>query len=229
VTQRHGVSVVHGPYAALLISDTGHGMDKQTMKRLFEPFFTTKEVGKGSGLGLAMVYGIMKQSGGYIWAYSEPGLGTTFKLYFPSVAEAPAPPPPTIAEISSTTTGTILVAEDDSLVRGMVRRALIEAGFQVIEAANGHEALAVMQSGSAGVDAVLTDLAMPELGGRQLARRLTEKWPDLPVVFMSGYTEDDVARRGLLDAGVFFLEKPISPEVLTRKMRQVLDGAPRKT
>jgi two-component system cell cycle sensor histidine kinase/response regulator CckA len=134
-----------------------------------------------------------------------------------------------MAEISSTATGTILVVEDDSLVRGMVRRVLSEAGFQIIEAANGQEALAVMQSARAGVDAVLTDLAMPDLGGRQLARRLIGEWPDLPVVFMSGYTDDDVARRGLLDAGVPFLEKPISPEVLTRKMRQVLEGALRRT
>ena len=200
------------------------------MKRLFEPFFTTKEVGKGSGLGLAMVYGIVKQSGGYIWAYSEPGLGTTIKLYFPSVAETPALPPEPVAELTSTGTGgTILVVEDDALVRSMVRRALSETGFRVIEAANGEEALAVVRSYSAQIDAVLTDLAMPELGGRQLAQRLIEEWPDLPVVFMSGYTDNDVARRGLLDAGVPFLEKPLSPDALTRKMRQVMEGAPRRS
>jgi CheY-like chemotaxis protein len=228
MAQRRGVTIVPGRYAALFISDTGLGMEKQTMKRLFEPFFTTKEVGKGSGLGLAMVYGIVKQSGGYIWVYSEPGLGTTFKLYFPTVAETPAPQPQPVAEQPSTSTGgTVLVVEDDSLVRGMVRRALSEAGFRVIEAANGEEALAVVQSETTHVDAVLTDLAMPELGGRQLAQRLIQEWPDLPVVFMSGYADDDVARRGLLDAGVAFLEKPLSPDVLTRKMRQVLEGAPR--
>jgi two-component system cell cycle sensor histidine kinase/response regulator CckA len=227
--QRRGITIIPGWYAALLISDTGHGMDKQTMKRLFEPFFTTKEVGKGSGLGLAMVYGIVKQSGGYIWAYSEPGLGTTFKLYFPSVSDAPAPRPQPAAEAPSTGTGgTVLVVEDDALVRSMVRRALSEAGFRVIEAANGEEALAVVRSDSQ-IDAVLTDLAMPELGGRQLARQLGEQWPDLPVVFMSGYTDDDVARRGLLDPGVPFLEKPLSPNALTQKMRQVLEGAPRKS
>jgi two-component system cell cycle sensor histidine kinase/response regulator CckA len=114
-------------------------------------------------------------------------------------------------------------------VRSMVRRALSEAGFRVIEAANGEEALAVVRSYSAQIDAVLTDLAMPELGGRQLAQRLIEEWPDLPVVFMSGYTDNDVARRGLLDAGVPFLEKPLSPDALTRKMRQVLEGAPRRS
>jgi PAS domain S-box-containing protein len=230
VAQRPGITIAPGRYAALLISDTGHGMDKQTMKRLFEPFFTTKEVGKGSGLGLAMVYGIVKQSGGYIWAYSEPGLGATLKLYFPSVAETPAPQPQPVAEQPSTSIGgTVLVVEDDTLVRSMVRRALNEAGFRVIEAANGEEALAVVQSDSTPIDAVLTDLAMPELGGRQLAQRLVEEWPDLPVVFMSGYTDNDLARRGLLDAGVPFLEKPLSPEVLTRKMREVLEGAARKS
>ena len=171
----------------------------------------------------------MKQSGGYIWAYSEPGLGTTFKLYFPSVAEVPTTPPAPVTETPSTITATVLVVEDDALVRGMVRRTLSEAGFQVIEASNGQEALAVVQSDRARVDAVLTDLAMPELGGRQLARRLGEKWPDVPVIFMSGYTDNDLARRGLLDAGVTFLEKPISPEVLTRKLRQVLEAAPPKS
>jgi CheY-like chemotaxis protein len=230
IARRRGVSIVPGRYAALLISDTGHGMDRETMKRLFEPFFTTKEVGKGSGLGLAMVYGIVKQSGGYIWVYSEPGLGTTLKLYFPAVSEVPAPQPQPVAEEPPTTaSGTVLVVEDDSLVRSMVRRALSEAGFRVIEAANGDEAIALVQSDSAGVDAVLTDLAMPELGGRELAQRLRAGWPDLPVVFMSGYTNDDVTRRGLLDAGVPFLEKPVSPEALSRKMRQVLEGTPRKS
>ena len=230
IARRRGVSIVPGRYAALLISDTGHGMDKQTMKRLFEPFFTTKEVGKGSGLGLAMVYGIVKQSGGYIWAYSEPGLGTTLKLYFPAVSELPDPQLQPVAEKPPTSAGgTVLVVEDDSLVRSMVRRALNEAGFRVIEAANGNEALALVQSDTAGVDAVLTDLAMPELGGRELAQRLLAEWPDIPVVFMSGYTNDDVARRGLLEAGVPFLEKPLSPEALTRKMRQVLEGTPRKS
>jgi CheY-like chemotaxis protein len=230
IAQRRGVNIVPGRYAALLISDTGHGMDKQTMKRLFEPFFTTKEVGKGSGLGLAMVYGIVKQSGGYIWAYSEPGLGTTLKLYFPAVSEVPTPEPQPVAEEPVTSAGgTVLVVEDDSLVRSMVCRALSEAGFRVIEAANGDEALALVRSDSAGIDAVLTDLAMPELGGRELAQRLLAEWPELPVVFMSGYTYDDVTRRGLLDAGVPFLEKPLSPEALSRKMRQVLEGAPRKS
>jgi two-component system, cell cycle sensor histidine kinase and response regulator CckA len=225
VAQPAGETLEPGPYTALLVSDTGHGMDQETMQHLFEPFFTTKAVGKGSGLGLAMVYGIVKQSGGYIWAYSEPGLGTTFKLYFPSVAEAVIVPAEESEELPARSDGgRILLVEDDPLVRSMARRSLAEAGFEVVEAANGHEALELITSEQVHLDAVLTDLAMPEVGGRQLAQRLQETRPDLPVVFMSGYTDDDVTRRGLLQAGEPFLEKPLSPGVLVRKMRQVLEG-----
>ena len=194
------------------------------MKHLFEPFFTTKAVGQGSGLGLAMVYGIVKQTGGNIWAYSEPGMGTTLKLYFPSVrdsASAPAPAEP--EQPSRAVGGRILIVEDDPLVREMARRSLAEAGYDVMEAANGQIALDLF-SRDARVDAVLTDLAMPGIGGRELARRLRESRPSLPVVFMSGYTDDVVLRRGLLESGVPFLEKPLSPVKLAQKMRQVLDG-----
>jgi two-component system, cell cycle sensor histidine kinase and response regulator CckA len=225
VALRPGITIVPGRYTALMVTDTGHGMDPATVKHLFEPFFTTKAVGKGSGLGLAMVYGIVKQSGGYIWAYSEPNLGTTLKLYFPSVADSVAEKvPPVMTEPARRVGGTILVVEDDPLVRGMARRSLIDAGFQVLDAANGREALAVAAA-EPRLDAVLTDLAMPEFGGRELARRLRESRPDLPVVFMSGYSEDEVTRRGLLEGGVPFLEKPLAPEVLARTMREVLDGA----
>jgi two-component system cell cycle sensor histidine kinase/response regulator CckA len=230
VAERAGVTIVPGQYTALLVSDTGHGMNQDAIQHLFEPFFTTKGVGQGSGLGLAMVYGIVKQSGGYIWAYSEPGLGTTFKLYFPSVAEGvtlrtqrPEDRP------GRSEGGRILLVEDDPLVRSMARRSLSEAGFEVLEAANGQEALELIASDTLHLDAVLTDLAMPEIGGRQLAQRLRENRPDLPVVFMSGYTDDDVSRRGLLEAGVPFLEKPLSPGAIVRKMRQVLEGRPIET
>jgi two-component system cell cycle sensor histidine kinase/response regulator CckA len=206
------------------VSDTGHGMDQETMKHLFEPFFTTKAVGKGSGLGLAMVYGIVKQTGGNIWAYSEPGMGTTLKLYFPSVREAASEPRPLQTEEPSCGAGgRILIVEDDPLVREMARRSLSEAGHEVLQAADGRTALDLVSKG-ARVDVVLTDLAMPGMGGRELARRLWESRPGLPVVFMSGYTDDIVLRRGLLDSGVPFLEKPLSPVELARKMRQVLDG-----
>jgi two-component system, cell cycle sensor histidine kinase and response regulator CckA len=222
VAMRPGISIRPGSYAALMVSDTGEGMDSETMRHLFEPFFTTKAVGQGSGLGLAMVYGIVKQSGGYIWAYSEPGLGTTIKIYFPAVGDPLAGPQAVEAEgESEAASGTILIVEDDSLVLGIARRALTEAGFRVLEAANGNAALDIMAKDGA-VDAVLTDLAMPEMGGRELARRLREQRPELPVVFMSGYTDDIVSRRGLLDEGVPFLEKPLSPDTIARKMREVL-------
>jgi two-component system cell cycle sensor histidine kinase/response regulator CckA len=224
-TARHpGVSIIPGRYTALVVSDTGHGMDQETMKHLFEPFFTTKAVGQGSGLGLAMVYGIVKQTGGNIWAYSEPGMGTTLKLYFPSVHESTSAPTPVEPEPPSrAASGRILIVEDDPLVREMARRSLSEAGYEVIVAANGQMALDLASKASS-LDAVLTDLAMPGIGGRELAGRLRESRPGLPVVFMSGYTDDVVLRRGLLESGVPFLEKPLSPVRLAQKMRQVLDG-----
>ncbi len=205
-----------------MVSDTGHGIDKETIKHLFEPFFTTKDIGQGSGLGLAMVYGIVKQSGGYIWPYSEPGQGTTFKIYLPAVSEAAhTPTAPTPAEAEPRESATVLIVEDDPLVRTMARRSLAEAGFGVLEAANGREALALIKE-HGSVEAVLTDVAMPEIGGQELAQRLSELHPDLPVIFMSGYTDDDLTRRGLLEAGIPFLEKPFSPAALTRMMRSVL-------
>jgi two-component system, cell cycle sensor histidine kinase and response regulator CckA len=179
----------------------------------------------GSGLGLAMVYGIVKQSGGYIWAYSEPGLGTTIKIYFPVADEDATTQQPTKTEVPPRAVqGTILVVEDDPLVLGIARRSLTEAGFLVYEASNGRKALELMER-ETGIDGVLTDLAMPEMGGRELARRLREQWPHLPVVFMTGYTDDIVSRRGLLDEGVPFLEKPLSPDTITRKMQEVLGAA----
>ena len=224
LAMRPGIAIVPGPYTALSVTDTGHGMDQETIKHLFEPFFTTKAVGKGSGLGLAMVYGIVKQSGGYIWAYSEPGQGSVLKLYFPSVGESVEKPVPQAPKaLTNSASGTILVVEDDPLVRDMARRSLLEAGFAVLEAADGQEALA-LAAGESRLDAVLTDLAMPEIGGRELARQLRETRPDLPVVFMSGYTGDDVVRKGLLESGVPFLEKPLSPEDLASKLKQILDG-----
>jgi len=227
VAGRPGVSIRPGLYTALTVTDSGQGMDQKTMKHLFEPFFTTKAVGQGSGLGLAMVYGIVKQSGGFIWAYSEPGMGTTLKLYFPSVLDQVATDgkKKAVSRPVGPATGRILVVEDDPLVRQMARRSLADAGFDVLEAANGEEALHVAAA-QAEIDAVLTDLAMPGIGGRELARRLWETRPGLRVVFMSGYTDDVVSRRGLLESGVAFLEKPLSPESLVQQMRQVVDGGP---
>ena len=222
---RPGTSIRPGSYVTLVISDTGTGIDKETMKHLFEPFFTTKGVGKGSGLGLAMVYGIVKQSDGYIWPYSEPGTGTTFKIYLPAVSGmVPQPTMDEPAEPAGRENATVLVVEDDPLVRTMARRSLADAGFDVLEAANGREALALVKEHEE-IEAVLTDLAMPELGGQELAERLSEVRPGLPVVFMSGYTDDDLTRRGLLAAGIPYLEKPFSPETLGRMMRAVLTPA----
>jgi two-component system cell cycle sensor histidine kinase/response regulator CckA len=222
---RPGTLIEPGSYTALLVSDTGHGMDQETIGHLFEPFFTTKALGRGSGLGLAMVYGIVKQSGGYIWAYSEPNLGTTFKLYFPAVKDDV---PETVASASEEPSrgpgGTILVAEDDGPVRSMIRRSLAEAGFTVIEAANGRDALE-KAAAEPRLDALLTDLAMPEIGGRELARRLRETHPRIPVLFMSGYTDDEVMRRGLLESGATFLEKPFSPELLAQRVSQMLEAS----
>jgi CheY-like chemotaxis protein len=199
-------------------------MDQETMRHLFEPFFTTKAVGKGSGLGLAMVYGIVKQTGGNIWVYSEPGLGTTIKLYFPSVLDRPAEPAVVATEPRGrAATGRILLVEDDPLVREMARRSLVDAGFEVLDAPDGQAALDLVAA-EPRIDAVLSDLAMPGMGGRELARRLQEQRPGLPIVFMSGYTDDVVHRRGLLESGVPFLEKPLSPDLLARKIRQVLEG-----
>ncbi len=225
IAMRPGISIDPGRYVALLVSDTGEGMTPETMKHLFEPFFTTKPVGRGSGLGLAMVYGIVKQSGGHIWAYSEPGVGTTFKLYFPAARSPAVQATATLPEPQvERAAGLVLVVEDDPLVRGMARRALAEAGFEVCEAANGEEALSVAAA-EPRLDAVLTDLAMPVIGGQELARRLQVQRPELPVVFMSGYTDDEVVRRGLLERGAPFLEKPFSPEVLARTLQQVVQRA----
>jgi two-component system, cell cycle sensor histidine kinase and response regulator CckA len=224
MARRPGLTMQPGPFSALIVSDTGHGIDRDAMKHLFEPFFTTKGVGKGSGLGLAMIYGIVKQSGGYIWPYSEPGVGATFKIYLPSVAESPQPTTARVAHHAPGSQGaTVLLVEDDPLVRTIAHRALAGAGFDVLEAADGLQALALVGR-HAQIDVVLSDLAMPELGGRELAQRLSEARPGLPVIFMSGYTDDDLVRRGLLETGIPYLEKPFSPEDLTRKIRDVLNS-----
>jgi len=224
--RKPGVTINSGPFSVVKVSDTGHGIDAATMKRVFEPFFTTKGIGKGSGLGLAMIYGIVKQSGGYIWPYSEPGLGTTFKIYLPSLAEKPLPATAARAEeLVASNTGTVLVVEDDPQVRTIAQRALADAGFNVLEARDGYHALALVEQHK-HIDVVLTDLAMPELGGRELAQRLAAIRPGLPVIFMSGYTDDDLTRRGLLEAGAPYLEKPFSPQDLARMVADVLRSLP---
>jgi two-component system, cell cycle sensor histidine kinase and response regulator CckA len=217
-------TLMPGEYAALIVTDTGHGMDPGTLGRVFEPFFTTKGVGQGTGLGLATVYGIVKQSGGFIWAYSELGLGTTFKLYFPvivsaeKVPETPAPAQP------GQPSEVVLVAEDEPMVRTIMARTLRDSGYTVEEAADGNEAMQVLEQRDGQVSLVVADVVMPGFGGRELAARLAERWPELPVLFTSGYTGFDVIRRGLLDEGREFVQKPLAPEELIRKVREMVDA-----
>jgi CheY-like chemotaxis protein len=191
---------------------------------IFEPFFTTKPVGQGTGLGLSTVYGIVKQSDGFVWVYSEPGLGTTFKIYLPRAGAAHAPPLP--ADRSPATRGgaeTVLIVEDEDLVRALASRSLRERGYRVLEARQGAEALRQLEE-PVTVDLVISDVVMPEMGGRELARRLAALRPSLPVLFISGYTGEDVIQRGLLDPGAPFQQKPFTPDGLARKVREMLDA-----
>jgi signal transduction histidine kinase/ActR/RegA family two-component response regulator len=214
-----------GEYAALIVSDTGHGIDRAVLGQIFEPFFTTKSVGQGTGLGLSTVYGIVKQSGGFIWVYSEPGLGTTFKVYLPIATASPNPLTPRASSPTARSTELILVAEDEAMVRGIMARTLRECGYVVLEAADGREALEIVESQGGRVNLIVADVVMPVLGGREMAARLAERWPEIPVLFTSGYTGLDVVSRGLLDEGREFLQKPLAPEALARKVREMVDSA----
>ena len=214
-----------GEYAALVVSDTGHGMDRATLGRIFEPFFTTKGVGQGTGLGLSTVYGIVKQSGGFIWVYSEPGLGTTFKLYFPVVPTSPGATDPREPAPTARDNETVLVAEDEAMVRGIMARTLRDCGYTVLEAADGRAVLDIMEAEAGRVSLIVADVVMPDLGGREMAAQLAERWPDVPVLFTSGYTGMDVVHRGLLDEGQEFLQKPLAPEALARKVREMVDAS----
>ena len=218
-------SVQPGPYVMLAVTDTGVGMDEATRMRIFEPFFTTKESGEGTGLGLATVYGIVKQSGGSIWAYSEPGRGTTFKIYLPRTDVAPAPPRPVVDRTVVAGRGeTILLVEDDSAVRRLARRFLVSAGYTVLEAGNGDEALLMAGRTDGAIDLLLTDVIMPGMIGSELAARLHEVSPGLRVLYASGYTDDVILRRGVLENTAAFLAKPYTRDELTRKVRKMLDG-----
>jgi signal transduction histidine kinase/CheY-like chemotaxis protein len=222
---RTHVATPPGPYVMLSVSDTGHGMTRDTQARVFEPFFTTKEKGKGTGLGLSTVYGIVKQSGGSIWVYSEPGRGTTFKIYLPRVnAEADAHAAPSVKN-GKGGTETILLVEDEYAVRDVAGRILRRLGYTVVEASNGTEAMRQLTEDGFEFDLIVTDIVMPEMGGPELARRVREWSPDARILFTSGYTEDAVLRRNFLDPGAEFVEKPFTPARLAQRAREVLDAA----
>ncbi len=215
-----------GPYVLLAISDTGVGMDGATKARLFEPFFTTKEPGRGTGLGLATVYGIVKQSGGYIWAYSELGHGTTFKIYLPRVAETPVPPESTTgAPTPVRGSETVLVVEDQEEVRKLTQRVLEARGYTVLAARNGVEALEIVGRHPTQIHLMITDVVMPGMNGREVAQLACAKRSDLKVLYVSGYTGEAVLQHRLLQPGVAFLQKPFTPDALAHKTREVLDNA----
>ena len=214
-----------GPFVMLAVSDTGTGMSEATQAHMFEPFFTTKEKGKGTGLGLATVYGIVKQSGGFIWVYSEVGHGTTFKLYLPRVqelAERASQPAQTPAR-AARGTETVLVVEDEAPVRSVARQVLERHGYTVLEAPSAEAALDIATRYSGAIHLLLTDVVMPGLNGRELATRLADLRPDARVIFMSGYTDDAVTRHGVLEPGSAYVQKPFTPDAIARKVREVLD------
>jgi PAS domain S-box-containing protein len=215
-----------GPHVMLSVSDTGSGMDEETKRHLFEPFFTTKEAGKGTGLGLSTVYGIVRQSGGNVWVYSEQGRGTSFKIYLPrerAVAEAPRP----IVQASLRPRGkeTILLVEDDAAVRNVAQRILRSAGYAVLVAGNGAEALGVCKRHRGEIELVLTDVVMPDMSGRDLVELLIATRPEVAVLYASGYTDDAIVQHGVLEPGTNFISKPFHAGLLTRRVREVLDRA----
>jgi CheY-like chemotaxis protein len=208
----------------LSVTDSGHGMDAATRAQIFEPFFTTKEVGKGTGLGLATVYGIVKQSGGFIEVESEPGRGASFKVYLPRVEEAVAVPEPARASGGRLRgSETVLLVEDDESLRTLAREILTVQGYTVLEAAAPSAALRIHQSHQGRIDLLLTDVVMPEMNGRQLADRLKVARPDMAVLFMSGYTGEALGERGeVAEFSGQLLQKPFTPDRLNRRVREVL-------
>jgi two-component system, cell cycle sensor histidine kinase and response regulator CckA len=218
-----------GRYIMLAVTDTGQGMNEEVKAHLFEPFFTTKEQGKGTGLGLATVYGIVKQSGGYIWAYSELGKGTVFKVYLPRVEAEPDAPAQALPPGNLTGTETILLVEDEEGVRKLAREVLQRHGYRVIEAARGDEALALlMREAPDAVHLLISDVVLAGMGGPELHQRVARVRPRVRVLFMSGYTDRAVQAQEAFAPGTAFLQKPFTPAVLARKVRQILDSAPRR-
>jgi PAS domain S-box-containing protein len=216
-----------GQYALLSVSDSGEGMDEATRARIFEPFFTTKDVGKGTGLGLATVYGVVTRCGGHVFVYSEPGVGTTFKIYLPRSTKLPTAEPPEAPRVTVGHGETILVVEDHDPLRQVVVRSLSQHGYRVLAAPRPREALALSEAHPGGIDLLLTDVVMPEMSGKALATALLQARPALEVVYMSGYTENTIVHHGIPDADVHFLSKPFTPSVLLAKIREVLAASSR--
>src|SRR5437660_928497 len=213
-----------GPYVQLTVSDSGIGMDEETQAHAFEPFFTTKPRGQGTGLGLAMVYGTVKQSGGFIWVYSEPGHGATFKIYLPRVdAPVESATPPAPVERPPRGSETVLLAEDEPAVRAIAQQVLERQGYTVLAAPSGADALALAAQHGATIDLLLTDVVMPRISRRDLADRLTAQRPGIRVLYISGYTDNAIVRHGMLEPGLAYLQKPFRPDALVRKVRDVLD------
>jgi two-component system cell cycle sensor histidine kinase/response regulator CckA len=208
----------------LAISDNGTGMSQEVQARIFEPFFTTKGEGKGTGLGLSMCYGIVKQNGGYISVNSEPGQGTTFKIYLPYVEQEVAPPQVGV-ETAKLPAGTerVLLVEDDPLVRGLSARVLRQRGYNVLEASNGAEAVQIAQEQTSEIHLLLTDVVMPNMGVKEMTARLKALHPHIKVLFTSGYTDDAIVHHGVLEPGIEFIQKPFSPAKLLNWVRQVLE------
>jgi len=214
-----------GAYVLLVISDNGIGMDKETQSHIFEPFFTTKESGKGTGLGLSTVYGIIKQSDGYIWVYSEPRKGTTFKIYLPQVEEKVEQGEPTrVSTPSLKGTETVLVVEDEDMVREIIHHILVDYGYNVLEPHNPQEALQVCDRFEGTIHLMVTDVVMPGMSGRELAEKVTSRYTNMKVLYISGYTDNVIVHHGILDSGVSFLPKPFTPYSFARKVREVLDS-----
>jgi signal transduction histidine kinase len=212
-----------GPHVRLSVSDSGIGMDAETMQQIFDPFFTTKPKGRGTGLGLATVHGIVRQSGGHVYAYSEPAKGTTFKVYLPRVDEVPRREAPAVLEPPPTGRETILVVEDEEALCALARTGLEAYGYTVLTAFRGQLARDICDDYDGPIDLLLTDVVMPDVGGRELAADLCGRRPDLRVLYMSGYTDDTVVRHGILEQRTPFIQKPFSLTSLARRVRQVLD------
>jgi CheY-like chemotaxis protein len=209
----------------LAVHDTGIGMDDEIQSHIFEPFYTTKELGKGTGLGLATVYGIVKQSGGYIWVYSEPGQGTTFKIYLPRLDQANESVQPGEGKTHSPAgTETILLVEDEQAVRALAARVLQDRGYKVLESMSAQDALQKADQHQEPIDLLLTDVVLPGMSGGKLAEHLAFLRPGMKVLFMSGYTDDAIVRNGVTEANTAFLQKPFSSTSLACKVREVLDA-----